>query len=338
MSTPWSSPALLPAGTPVTGVHVVHGDETSVESIAIRFGGQCVRIKVDGGALVVEIEDSLVLPEGPVSPESDAAEALAGATVKSWSVLRAAGAKTLGLQLEVDGSDFDSYQVVVREGGLVLRSLRDLSFEPREAPVQVRVRAGHRDQDRVRHFLVTNRHVFVVADGAGNSNAGGDAADAVLEIPASATASATSIATWIEMLDRSGRIRDGGQTTAVVVVVDPATRQVHGASVGDSSAWLIDRRLVELTSGQNRKPLVGSGRATAVRFSHRLAGRQIRLLVGTDGLFNYARRSAILAAMQVDSAVETADRLLEMPRLRSGRYPDDIGFVFAQVEPDSLPR
>ena len=66
-----------------------------------------------------------------------------------------------------------------------------------------------------------------------------------------------------------------------------------GASVGDSGAWLIGRDGWEdLTEGQVRKPLLGSGVAEAVGFASAFGGT---LLVATDGLLKYAAASRLVS-------------------------------------------
>jgi hypothetical protein len=74
------------------------------------------------------------------------------------------------------------------------------------------------------------------------------------------------------------------ENTAVILTVDAT---ITGASVGDSGAWLLrDSRIVDLTAGQRRKPLVGRGcapfRIEPIPFDG-------TLLVASDGLFAYAK-------------------------------------------------
>lgn len=73
-----------------------------------------------------------------------------------------------------------------------------------------------------------------------------------------------------------------GETTAVIAYVD--TAGVRGASVGDSCAWLMhEDTFTDLTSGQSRKPLLGSGSAVPVAFTSKQ--NFDRVVLGSDGLF-----------------------------------------------------
>ena len=113
-----------------------------------------------------------------------------------------------------------------------------------------------------------------------------------------------------------------------------------GASVGDSAAWVIeDDDVDDLTEGQSRWR-VGSGRAAPITFVR--PPRRGALVVGTDGLFNYAPRGGIVEATRVGTPSEKAERLRRLVQLRSGGYPDDVGIVVvggleAGVERRSLP-
>ena len=119
-----------------------------------------------------------------------------------------------------------------------------------------------------------------------------------------------------------------GWTTAVVVEIRDG--RVHGASVGDSAAFLVAGETPrELTAGQWRKPLVGSGEAHPVAFGPtRFEGR---LLVATDGLAKALPpdRLARLAAAGAPATAIAA--LLDAARLRSGALQDDVAIVL--VEP-----
>ena len=67
-----------------------------------------------------------------------------------------------------------------------------------------------------------------------------------------------------------------GETTRVVAFVDGD--RIIGASVGDSSAWLISpaREMTDLTLNQRRRPLLGTDEA---RFGDTLATRQDMLIL-----------------------------------------------------------
>jgi serine/threonine protein phosphatase PrpC len=115
---------------------------------------------------------------------------------------------------------------------------------------------------------------------------------------------------------------------AVVAVALVADRIV-GASVGDCGAWLVTvNGIDDLTDTQVRKPLLGSGEAVPVAFEAVL--RDSTLLLATDGLLKYGRRDRI-AVLARGADLQVAVQLLaELPRLRSGALPDDVGVILCR--------
>src|SRR6186713_1320585 len=146
-------------------------------------------------------------------------------------------------------------------------------------------RAASRDEDRLVVFGSGAHWTIVVADGAGGMSGGAAAAtEAVVAAAACGSSTSRTAAEWCRFLvelDRElvGQVHTGETTVVVAEVVDGT---VHGASVGDSGAWLVSSgEILDLTERQHRKPLVGSGSAHPVPFESRpLTGR---LLVATDG-------------------------------------------------------
>ena len=192
-----------------------------------------------------------------------------------------------------------------------------------------------RCEDRVAVFTHGDRTVVVVADGAGGTGAGDVAALAVIREIESVYLNIHSATEWTSLLRQIDcRIGDG-ETTAVVVDIRPIG--IAGASVGDSRAFTItDGNIFDLTVNQNRKPLLGTGMAEPIGFvSPPLVGL---LLVGTDGFFNYAKPNAILA-ITLNSDFQTIPRrCIDMVRLPSGDYWDDIGIVAVRHRPRPLTR
>jgi serine/threonine protein phosphatase PrpC len=182
----------------------------------------------------------------------------------------------------------------------------------------------HRCEDRVKVIDFDDGVVIAVADGSGGTGAGGDAADTVIrEITAAATLEHDP-ASWCDVLRQTDHQIADGQSTGVVVAWSP--HGIVGASVGDSKAWLLEKDdLNDLTTSQVRKPLLGTGEAHPVGFSH--PSSQGLLLVSTDGFCNYVRRETLLKEiLWIDFAV-LARKLVEMVRLPSGELWDDIGIV-----------
>ena len=120
-----------------------------------------------------------------------------------------------------------------------------------------------------------------------------------------------------------------GQCALVAAIADGAG-VVDGASVGDCEAWLLGAQgdVLELTRTQQRKPLLGGG-GGAVPFSANLEAGST-LLLGSDGLFKYVPRRAIVAACEAADVDAIAAELVGLPRLSSGQLPDDLGVVVAR--------
>ncbi len=180
-------------------------------------------------------------------------------------------------------------------------------------------------QDRVAVSATRDRVVIALADGAGGTAGGERAADAVIEaVRAAQTDDWTAVLTELELdPDRLGP----GQTTAVVITV---TRDgIHGASAGDSGAWVIrDGQIEDLTRGQQRKPLIGDHSIARPFSAGPLAGGT--LLVASDGLLRYARPDAIARVATGPDLAAAARELVALVRLPSGEVPDDVAIVLCR--------
>jgi serine/threonine protein phosphatase PrpC len=182
-----------------------------------------------------------------------------------------------------------------------------------------------RGEDRIAVVQGADRLLLVVADGAGGAGAGARAAqlvcDAVVAEPAGQRAWADVLREIDSALFRSG---SGGLSTGVVAEIIGS--DIVGASVGDSAALLIGDALVEdLTEHQHRKPLLGTGGSEPVPFGPvPLTGH---LLVASDGLMKYARRSEIQRLGMRRPLTASADALLDAVRLRTGNLQDDVAII-----------
>jgi serine/threonine protein phosphatase PrpC len=176
--------------------------------------------------------------------------------------------------------------------------------------------------------------VLVVADGAGNSRRGAEAAAAAVHTVRAALGERSDLErpeAWSDilagcdaMLASTGQ---GGETTAVVACV--TGERIVGASVGDSELWLIagDSHRV-LTGNQRRKPLLGSGEAVPVSFDTAWTGGT--LLGGSDGLFKYVDARRIREVASYPDLSAAAHALAALPKLASGGLPDDVGLVLCR--------
>lgn len=185
--------------------------------------------------------------------------------------------------------------------------------------------AGRSGDDRVGCFEQPHGHLLVVADGAGGTGAGSEAAqqlvDAVQHIDGNADLVSTLGRLDQALLDTG----HGGETTAVLVRVTDGV--ISGASVGDSAAWIVADHVDDLTRAQVRKPLVGSGRAWPVAFSAPMVGR---LLIASDGLLKYVNHQAITSLARTGTLTEAADALINAARLPTGGLQDDIALIIAE--------
>jgi hypothetical protein len=111
-----------------------------------------------------------------------------------------------------------------------------------------------------------------------------------------------------------------------VVVVEAG--RVFGASVGDSSAWLLAAAgVTDLTQYQKSKPLLGSGNATPIGFGPLpCVGR---VLVASDGLFKYVPYDRIRNLASTLPLADVPATLVAAARLRSGTLQDDVAVIVA---------
>ena len=180
-------------------------------------------------------------------------------------------------------------------------------------------------QDRVAIYRREAGDIVVLADGAGGIGGGGRAASMVVE--AFRDVPLHEVVRVMHSLDAElRRDANAGESTAIVVAL--GAHAVWGASVGDSEAWLVRTgggNARKLTGAQERRRL-GSGRASVVFFEGSWDSGQ-RLLVASDGLYKYALREQILAAVARPGLDEAADALLESVRLPSGALRDDLSLA-----------
>ena len=192
--------------------------------------------------------------------------------------------------------------------------------------VDVIEEASTTSQDRVALELESDALVLALADGAGGSAGGTRAAERAVELLSRASAEDPGAA--IQRLDAE-LAQVGGECTAVLarLVEDRMT----GASVGDSQlhvrrggAW------EEVTEGQGRKPLVGTGRAQPRSFR---TNDVERVLCASDGLTSYARWERVCALLERD-APSLPWELLDAARLPSGALQDDVCIVLVRPLPE----
>lgn len=181
-----------------------------------------------------------------------------------------------------------------------------------------------RGQDQVAVKEFDSGIVIIIADGAGGSGNGDIASRAVIADVNAAASMEHDADAWCQVLRQVDQQIPAGESTCVVFSV--STRGVAGASVGDSQLWqLQDAEIRNLTEGQIRKPLLGSGDAKPVGFTH--SETTGILLASTDGFSNYVRKERLLREYLWHEFATLPRKLVEMVRLPSGALWDDIGIV-----------
>jgi serine/threonine protein phosphatase PrpC len=183
-------------------------------------------------------------------------------------------------------------------------------------------------QDRAQVFGADDHVIIALADGAGNTADGATAAQAIVD---AVGAAATTTHDWCALLsefDRDLHRLGRGQSTAVILSIHAGS--ISGASVGDSGAWLVRAAdIADLTERQQRKPLVGGG-CLPFRIQPLQLGTST-LLVASDGLLNYARRSDILRIVRDPDLHAAAHALIDLVRLRNGALQDDVAVVLCRA-------
>jgi serine/threonine protein phosphatase PrpC len=184
-------------------------------------------------------------------------------------------------------------------------------------------------EDRVEVFHDEDRIVIVVADGAAGTGSGDQAAETVVREVRAAVGRARSEADWAATLVQVDCRVGVGESTAVIV--DLSAGGLCGASVGDSQAWIMEGgELDNLTAGQVRKPLLGTGEARPVGFSRGpLSGI---LVVASDGFANYVKRPELLRRISEYEFCEMPRKLVDLVRLRSGELWDDVSIVVCRKQ------
>ncbi|XXT19700.1 hypothetical protein WME94_56720 [Sorangium sp. So ce429] len=184
-------------------------------------------------------------------------------------------------------------------------------------------------EDRVLVLPIEAGWIVGVADGTGGLSGGAKAAELLVggihraALPSFNVINPAAWAALLEALDDEiASEPTAGETTGVALAVSSGL--VVGASCGDSKAYLsTPAGWRELTSHQSRKPRLGTGQAKARPF---IADAQGILVVGTDGLFDYAKLDDLSRAILTASECG-ADALVRLVLERHRTLPDDIAVV-----------
>jgi len=198
----------------------------------------------------------------------------------------------------------------------------------------VRVFGSNREQteDAAEVFEHGDTVVVVLADGVGGIHGGVTASRALVAAVKSAMSDAAhrlgDVRYWGDLFrttDATLTKSMAGQTTGVVVALNAG--KLIGVSAGDSEAWVVEANRVEnLTVGQNLKGRIGSGHVAPTGFE-RLGFLDGVLVVASDGLFKHAAANVIARIIRGSPIGVAAEHLIELVRLPSGKFPDDVTAV-----------
>lgn len=201
--------------------------------------------------------------------------------------------------------------------------------------VSKQIQAGGSElQDRAEFFERDSKLILVLADGAGGLSGGAKAADFVVESAKKRinfkSISPEQLCSFLSALDRemfaSGTF---GETTCVIVALSEGG--AIGASVGDSGALIFSNAGVgNLTMGQMRKPLLGSGQALLSGFN--LKQLNGTLLIASDGLLKYTGQEKIAATIAASTFDDAPGKLIDLVRYQSGALPDDVSILLVRLE------
>jgi len=207
--------------------------------------------------------------------------------------------------------------------GDVVRFVQPMSFS-----TSIAIHRGNVElQDRAEILDIAGQRIFVIADGAGGISGGTEAAEWLMKRvrEVGSLKDSRECCRLLDEIDQKlNQSADCGETTGIIVVAGDT--RLFGASVGDSAAWFFffDGK-EELTRGQTRKPLLGSGASLPHSFVRALANGI--LVIATDGLWKYANLDLIEQRVRNSPADVLASQLAELARLRSGGFPDDIAII-----------
>jgi len=197
--------------------------------------------------------------------------------------------------------------------------------------------AGERSNE---DYVLSSRHpgsqnvwVGFLADGAGSSPDGGTAARIACEIAlenafAAATHDLFEEATWTEILEAVDKaVAEGtdGLTTLIGFAAGPTG--ICGASCGESKLISFSgTKVLELTKGQPKKPLVGAG-AKFRSFSGEIES-EMTILSLSDGAWKQATQG-ILRECAASDDLYALPELLEtkVTEKQGGTLPDDFSVI-----------
>lgn len=187
-------------------------------------------------------------------------------------------------------------------------------------------------QDRAEFVWRDSNLVLIVADGAGGTGGGAEAAEYVVRSVKNrihtTELSPDALNGLLVSIDREmSALACFGETTCVLAVL--SDRGVVGTSAGDSGSLVFSKAGVDnLTASQIRKPLLGSGRAIPIGFTRNHFDGT--LLMASDGLLKYTSQEKIAATVLTADLDAAANKLVDLVSYPSGALPDDVSVLLAR--------
>ena len=175
------------------------------------------------------------------------------------------------------------------------------------------------------------RVLICLADGAGGTSGAKEASEMIMQWAKEnqktleTCVTVESLEEQVNRLDKAMyQTKDVGESTLVMALLSET--QIMGVSVGDSKCWMFGKDFDhELSLMQHRKPLLGSGEATAIGFCMEMMGT---VVIGSDGLFDYTSIEKIKKESQNKNA--TAKSLAMLAQESTGGFQDDISVVLVK--------
>ncbi|WP_372365449.1 hypothetical protein [Candidatus Uabimicrobium sp. HlEnr_7] len=192
--------------------------------------------------------------------------------------------------------------------------------------------AAQRGDDRIKFFYHKDNIVILLADGAGGFGDGGKAADFFIEqsyyhITNLQKLNNDILENILRKIDRDLHDNGHGETTSIIAIINAET--IFGASVGDSHCYLFNKEFViHATSLQYRKPLLGSGKITAISFGPFHIDNKV--VIASDGLFDYTTINNIRETLTYDME-NIGQQLLSLVELPSRKLQDDFSVIVYKI-------
>ena len=189
--------------------------------------------------------------------------------------------------------------------------------------------AGSRGEDRAVIYPFADSTTVVLADGAGGTTGGAEAADLLITtlakpLPPVPVALCDALLEADTALDTD---RFSGTAACALLCFDNKT--LAGAVVGDVDVFRISGDSIEsLVEHRDVKSTLGRNECWPASFEmHRAT---MRVLLCSDGLWKYIKRKNIVRAASIADLDTAADALVNETRLPNGTLQDDVSVVLLE--------